>query len=216
MTRHMSARLAVATCLGLVALLGPVRAEMTEAEKKACIAKFHIDPKASDSRGWHEPAAGSCKVVVRAGGHRFPDPACTPGALNPTVDADVLSDPAFKTDCVRDMATSVEDKKKVFAWYGLREDDTCEMDHFVSLEIGGADTLDNIWPECGPAGATGMARDFKQKDSVELYLGEQVKLGPAKGGMSQQDARQRVIRDWTALIDAAKKAEAEATSKPAN
>ncbi len=27
---------------------------------------------------------------------------------------------------------------------------TCELDHVVPLEIGGADTLDNIWPQCGP------------------------------------------------------------------
>src|SRR5215510_8480481 len=26
----------------------------------------------------------------------------------------------------------------------------CELDHSVSLEVGGADALSNIWPECCP------------------------------------------------------------------
>jgi hypothetical protein len=66
------------------------------------------------------------------------------------------------------------------------------MDHFVSLEIGGADTLDNIWPQCGPPGSKGEARDFRKKDKIEQFLGRQV-----RGGMSQQAARQKITRDWS-------------------
>jgi hypothetical protein len=204
MTLRIRMRLGGGLCIGLVAV-AVARAEMTEAQKQECIRRFHIDPKASDSRGWHEPAAGSCKVVIRSDGHRFPDPACTPGALNPTIGEEVLRNRDFATECIRDMATSEEEKKTVFTWYGIREDPTCELDHLVSLELGGADTLDNIWPQCGPAGAAGLARDFKQKDSVELFLGEQVKLGASNGGISQQDAKLRITRDWAALIDEAKK-----------
>ena len=207
MTPRMRTGLGFAICIGLAVVPAAVRAEsaMSDAQKKECIERFHVDAKGSDSSGWREPAAGSCKVVIREDGHRFPDRTCTPGALNPTVTEDVLRHSDFETECIRNMATSEEQKRIIFKWYGVPEDTTCEMDHLVSLEIGGADTLDNIWPQCGPAHATGMARDFKQKDSVELFLGEQVKLGAANGGMSQQDAKQRVTQDWTTLIDEAKK-----------
>jgi len=40
---------------------------------------------------------------------------------------------------------------------------TCELDHVVTLELGGADTLDNIWP-CGPTCAPLPQRFFKEKD----------------------------------------------------
>jgi hypothetical protein len=56
---------------------------------------------------------------------------------------------------------------------GIPSNSTCEKDHFVPLEMGGADTLDNIWPQRGPSGATGLNRYFKQKDSVETYLAGQ-------------------------------------------
>ena len=46
----------------------------------------------------------------------------------------------------------------------------CELDHLVPLELGGADTLDNIWPQCGPNGVGLHERYFKLKDMVENYL----------------------------------------------
>lgn len=165
----------------------------------ACARKFNIDVHASDSVGWREPAEGSCHVQIRDG-HRFPDPFCTPGALNPTATEDVLRSPGFTTRCIRNRAESESAKSIVFKWYGLKADSTCEKDHLVPLEVGGADTLDNIWPQCGPAGSKGQNRDFKQKDGVELYLGGQVKLGVDNGGISQTDARYRIINDWPSLL----------------
>lgn len=46
----------------------------------------------------------------------------------------------------------------------LRQDQTCELDHTVPLELGGAVGMGNIWPECGPADVTLRERYFKQKD----------------------------------------------------
>lgn len=54
---------------------------------------------------------------------------------------------------------------------------TCELDHLISIELGGADTLDNIWPQCGPRGVVLPKRFFKQKDDVENYLAAQVRAG---------------------------------------
>ena len=65
--------------------------------------------------------------------------------------------------------------------------------HLVPLELGGADSLDNIWPQCGPFSATGMAVYFKQKDKVEDYLTTMVKTGK----MELREAQEGVARDWT-------------------
>jgi len=66
----------------------------------------------------------------------------------------------------------------VYDRYGIRKDRaTCELDHLVPLELGGADSLDNVWPQCGPIGAKGLEIYFKAKDTVEDYLTTLVKEG---------------------------------------
>ncbi len=120
----------------------------------------------------------------RRADHRLqptPDPTCTPGAINPTVTLDVIKNAAFRTDCVRDCTTSAATKANYTSYKiahpanntGVNQ--TCELDRVVPLEIGGADTLDNIWPQCGPKNATLAKRYFKQKDMVENYLANMVK-----------------------------------------
>jgi len=79
------------------------------------------------------------------------------------------------------------------------QNQTCELDHLAPLEMGGADTIENIWPQCGPADNTLRQRNFKQKDVVENYLTAQVK----NGKMDLADAQKRIARDWTQFLDAA-------------
>ena len=68
------------------------------------------------------------------------------------------------------------------------------------LEMGGADTIENIWPQCGPAGGPLRQRYFKQKDVVEIYLTAQVK----SGNMDLAEAQKQIVRDWTQFLDVAK------------
>jgi hypothetical protein len=70
------------------------------------------------------------------------------------------------------------------------------LDHIVSLELGGADTVDNIWPQCGPAGVAWADRYFHQKDLVENYLAELVRTG----GISLRTAQRGIARDWTLFL----------------
>jgi len=76
---------------------------------------------------------------------------------------------------------------------------TCELDHLVSLELGGSDTLDNIWPQCGPAGAVLRARFFKQKDVVENYLAMRVRDKTIALSVAQRG----IAEDWTQYLNAA-------------
>ena len=139
-------------------------------------------------------------------GLAVPDPNCTPGAYNPTVTVDILKDPNFKTDCLRNKATTLQEKVQTYAWYGIVHpaDNTganqvCELDHFVPLELGGADTLDNIWPQCGPPDAALDDRYFKQKDLVEIFLAAMVKADK----VDLYQARKCIASDWTQFLDLA-------------
>ena len=151
---------------------------------------FSIDPKADKPLAADTlPPTHACHARM-SHGLPIPDPTCSPGATNPTITIQILrtatQPPAtgFRTSCVRDKATSAHAKAATYDWYGVPHpahntgaSQTCELDHIVSLELGGADTLDNIWPECGPPGVALNDRYFKQKDLVENYLAAQVHTG---------------------------------------
>ena len=145
------------------------------------------------------PPADGCRTRI-SHDYPVPDPACTPGATNPTVTLAMLRSPDFRTSCVRNKATSEHEKAVTYRWYGIAHPahnqgarQTCELDHLVSLELGGADTLDNIWPQCGPMGAALRARFFKQKDAVENYLAARVRDGTMPLGAAQRG----IAEDWT-------------------
>ena len=136
-------------------------------------------------------------------GFPIPDPNCTPGAINPTVTVDTLADPRFRTSCYRNGATTAAQKNHTYDWYGIEHPtqntgrtQTCELDHLISLELGGADTLDNIWPQCGPDRVTLHERYFKEKDAVENYLAAEVKAGR----MDLGEAQRGIATDWTQYL----------------
>jgi hypothetical protein len=92
------------------------------------------------------PPTEACAPVKR-NGFLLPDPDCTPGATNSSLTGAVLRDPRFRTSCVRDKATSAEKKKDTYDWYhqnhparNTGKSQVCELDHLISLELGGADT----------------------------------------------------------------------------
>jgi hypothetical protein len=94
----------------------------------------------------------------------------------------------------------------VYDWYQIvhpvknfGENQTCELDHLVPLSLGGADTLDNIWPQCGPVGVSAENLYFRKKDRVEYYLGWMVR----EGKMSLADAQSGIAKDWTQYLAAA-------------
>jgi hypothetical protein len=168
---------------------------------------FQLNPKADAPLATISvPTAGSCTAQTR-NGMAVPDPKCTPGAVNPTLTLAVLKDPKFRTCCVRDGVESEEAKHIVYKWYGIPdppgnigEHQVCELDHLISLELGGADSLDNVWPQCGSDTAVLKDRYFKQKDFVEDYLAAQVR----NGGITLDAAQHGIASDWTQYLAAAK------------
>jgi hypothetical protein len=172
---------------------------IAQAAMAACPAG--VDPKSSVPLA--DVTSNSGCAVKTSHGYSLPDPACTPGAINPTVDLSILQGGKFKTNCDRDVATSAAKKKTTYATYNTKkpannvgQKQSCELDHLISLELGGADTLDNIWPQCGPGGVKLARRYFKIKDGVENYLAAKVKAGE----ISLKDAQHGIAADWTQYI----------------
>jgi hypothetical protein len=137
-----------------------------------------IDGRASTPLGAVTKTSG-CKIRTGTANQPMPDPACTPGAINPTVTLNIIQSGRLRTGCVRNCITTQFQKGSEYDLYGVHKDRaTCELDHLVPLKLGGADSLDNIWPQCGPFGSAGMKIYFKEKDMVEDYFTALVKRSP--------------------------------------
>jgi hypothetical protein len=141
-----------------------------------------------------------CKLRRGISGIAMQDPDCTPGAINQSVTIDVIRNEKFHAACVNSCLTSDSEKTEIYSRYGVEPDPaTCELDHLVPLELGGADSLDNIWPQCGPVEAQGLKIHFKEKDKVESYFTTLVKTGK----MPLREAQQAIAKDWTQYRDTA-------------
>ncbi|MDR3574453.1 MAG: HNH endonuclease signature motif containing protein [Anaerolineaceae bacterium] len=114
------------------------------------------------------------------------DRACTPGAILPN---------ATKSDiCTSGYARSVRnvpdsEKNQVYAEYGITHHTTgqYEVDHLISLELGGSNDISNLWPE-----AASPTPGFHEKDKVENYLHDQV----CSGAVSLQQAQIEISTNW--------------------
>jgi len=125
-------------------------------------------------------------VVCNAG--TLPDVNKTPGSVRSTTVDEVCT---TKTSTVRNVPDSL--KKQLFKNYGMTGNDrsVCsegfEIDHLVSLELGGDNTANNLWPQsyCG----TNNAHD---KDKLENELHRQV----CKRQITLIQAQNCIARDW--------------------
>jgi hypothetical protein len=128
-----------------------------------------------------------------ANGALLPDPAATPGAVL-TTDAATVCKPGYSRT-VRSVPASV--KKRVYSEYGTgrRAGVCCEVDHLVSLALGGSNSLLNLWPE--PYQPQPGAHE---KDLVENYLHREV----CAGRIDIQAAQDLIRTDWTKALAAAK------------
>lgn len=175
----------------------PATSESCSALGVACASNYF--------QSWQRPADGSCHAST-SNGYPVPDPQCTPGGINSTVTLDVMRDPGWRTRCIRDCEESQARKHEAYNWYQIANpsnnsgsNQICELDHVVPLELGGADGMGNIWPQCGPDGTTLKNRYFKLKDRVENYLTDEV-----KSGRMPLDAAQRgIASDWTQYLEEA-------------
>lgn len=123
----------------------------------------------------------------------LPDPACTPGAIFPSATKDQICTPGYSQN-VRDVPEA--EKNEVYAEYGVTHHGAgeYEVDHLISLELGGSNDIANLWPE--PAEPR---PGFHEKDQVENRLHDLV----CRGAMPLSEAQARIATNWRAFYDGA-------------
>jgi hypothetical protein len=116
-----------------------------------------------------------------------PDPQLTPGAV-------LTTDPA--TICVPGYAKTVRHtsgKLKAQVYRAYRIDKNAghfEVDHLISLELGGADVAANLWPESYDT----MPWNAHLKDRLEHRLNALV----CTRKLSLEEAQRAIAEDWIA------------------
>jgi hypothetical protein len=144
-------------------------------------------------------ARGAC-----AGAPAMPNPRLTPGAVRPDATAAQLCSPRFHTGAVRAVDESV--KRKVYAEYGRapKKGICCEVDHLISLELGGSNDIANLWPQ-----PYAPAPGAHQKDLVENWLHRQV----CRGALPLKRAQHEIATDWFAVYRAMTAAQKSAAGR---
>jgi hypothetical protein len=121
------------------------------------------------------PSQCKARTIDAAAGLYLPDPACTPGAVDPAVTQDNLASTICKsgyTTTVRAPASDTDKTKALsLTQYGQTRASTTEYDHLISLQLGGTNAVSNLWPEPNRAGAPGTTNP---KDAIETRLNKAV------------------------------------------
>ena len=144
-----------------------------------------------------QPATGSSAPATRTSGCAahgpLPDRRCTPGTVLPGVTAAEVCTAGWAT---RHRSVSESVKERVYASYGIagaHHGRAYEVDHLISLELGGSNDTANLWPE-----AAGAQIGFREKDALENYLHREVCAGTIALGVAQH----RIALDWLAAFRA--------------
>ena len=119
---------------------------------------------------------------LRAQQSLLPNPKLTPGRIA-RADKDRLG-------------VTVAMEQKVFARYRLpwSRREAFKIDHLIPLELGGADTIDNLWPQSLRARPYGPDR----KELLTEVLLQRI----AKGQLTLAQAQEQIAYDWIdAFID---------------
>lgn len=121
----------------------------------------------------------------------LPDRRITPGTANPALTQKVVCAKGFTTKKYRNVTS--DDKAHVYSSYGMSPKKTpcpCEVDHLVSLEIGGSNDAKNLWPQSYQT----KPWNARVKDRLENALHKLV----CAGKISLRQAQHEISTNWTA------------------
>jgi hypothetical protein len=132
--------------------------------------------------------ANSAAANCRQG--RLPDRRCTQGATF-NVGAAQVCVPGYSSQ-VRHVPES--EKRQAYAEYGIRSHarGQYEVDHLVPLELGGSNSIRNLWPE-----AANPRPGFHEKDRLENKLHRLV----CGGSLSLHKAQSLMETNWVAAFN---------------
>jgi 5-methylcytosine-specific restriction endonuclease McrA len=120
-----------------------------------------------------------------------PDRRCSPGAYYARLTRAVICATGFRTSAIRNVPQT--EKFAVEREYGMAAayyGRTIEIDHIVPLELGGSNSIANLFPEPGSGNA-----DYHVKDAAE----NRAKARVCEGGLSLSAARRGFATDWEDL-----------------
>jgi hypothetical protein len=152
-------------------------------------------PAASEPEWGRSTRTENCETI-----DGLPDSACTPGDIDHSETAGVICSQDFHTGSVRDKATTRTQKNRVYRMYSIAHPSNntgrgqvCEIDHLVSLELGGADTMANLWPECSTGYMGWQGPGFRDKDGFENYLWYHVCVNR---DLALEEAQRQIATNW--------------------
>jgi hypothetical protein len=121
----------------------------------------------------------------------FPDTAKTPGVTR-AVTAKAVCVPG-SSKAVRNVPTS--EKNAVYKEYGItnRKPGSYEIDHDLSLELGGSNDIRNLWPEAYDLNVGGFQMGAHEKDKLENTLHALM----CSGKLTMLQAQSAIRGDWT-------------------
>jgi hypothetical protein len=126
--------------------------------------------------------------------HAMPNRKLTPGVVDPAATVAIVCTPNY-TAGARNVTESM--KNEVFVRYGIVDvgvHGLYEVDHLISLEIGGANDVKNLWPQayCSLDKGGTVCFGAREKDHAENFLHREV----CAGRMTLAQAQAAIVKDW--------------------
>jgi hypothetical protein len=141
--------------------------------------------------GMAAPSRHSARTFLpadQANSPLLPDPKMTPGATLPVATGDICVSGYSKK--VRNVPNDV--KEQVYAEYGItsHKPGEYEVDHLISLELGGSNSIKNLWPQSYVT----QPWNAHVKDKLENELHNEV----CSGKIDLPTAQHEIATDWIA------------------
>jgi hypothetical protein len=121
-----------------------------------------------------------------------PDRQCSPRAYYSALTKTRICAVDFRTDPIRLVPQSEkEDVEREYGMPVMKYGKTLEIDHIVSLELGGSNDIANLFPE-----KRDVSPGYNVKDKLENKLHDLV----CDGTMTLSTVRRRIASDWQTLF----------------
>ena len=116
----------------------------------------------------------------------IPNPTLTPGIVDPSATIEKICTPGYSAS-VRNVSAFT--KKLVYKLYKIDpKSSDFEIDHLISLELGGSNSVQNLWPQSYNT----LPLNAYKKDRLENKLHSLV----CNGNLDLDTAQKTIATDW--------------------